>query len=516
MLTKVKTATLSGVRGYPVTVETDIHRGMPGFNIVGLADTTIREASQRIRPAIMNCGYRFPNEKVTVNLVPAAKPKEGSHFDLPIALGIIMLSQEMVEQDEAVLERPDLSETAFLGEISLDGCINSVRGVLPLAMALRSSGIKNIVLPADNAEEAAILEDVNIFPVENLGEAVDFVFGFVKPERYIGKKNQVYERKECPDFAQVIGQESVKRAIVIGAAGNHGMLMMGSPGCGKTMMAKCIPGILPELSYEEKLEITGIYSVAGLLSQDQPIITQRPFRSPHHTITQTGLLGGGAKPRPGELSLAHRGVLFLDELGEFDARVIDAMRQPVEDGIIRINRNLEEVVFPSGVMLVIAANPCKCGNLWDERKICTCTTKQIDSHRRKLMGPFADRVDMHIKVNPVDKEKLETMKEYGWESTASMREKIVGARKIQEQRYRGLAYSSNGELDEKGISQFCRLDEKCHSMMTAAYDRLGLSMRGYNKILKIARTIADLAAEENIRQDHVAEALMYRIDSEMQ
>ncbi|MDO4176230.1 MAG: YifB family Mg chelatase-like AAA ATPase [Bacillota bacterium] len=507
MLTKVKTATLSGVKAYPVTVETDLHKGMPGFNIVGLADTTIREATQRIKPAIMNCGFHFPNERVTVNLVPAARPKEGSHFDLPIALGIMMLGEEVLEMEN----------TAFLGEISLDGKVNPVRGALPLAIALRNAGIKNIVLPRGNAEEAAILEDINILPISDLSEAVDYVAGDRKLQVYKRKKKTDEGTRDCPDFAQVIGQESVKRAIVIGAAGNHGMLMMGSPGCGKTMMARCIPGILPKLSYEEKLEITGIYSVAGLLSEEHPIVQQRPFRSPHHTITQTGLIGGGAKPRPGELSLAHRGVIFLDELGEFDARVIDAMRQPVEEGIIRINRNLEEVVFPSRVMVVIAANPCKCGNLWDERKLCTCTPKQIESHRRKLMGPFADRIDMHIKVNPVDKEKLNEMRLAGrWEDTASMRAKVVAARVIQENRYRGQGFSCNGELDEKGIKQYCSLDEECHRMMVSAYDRLNLSMRGYNKILKIARTIADLDGTENIEQKHVAEALMFRIDSDMQ
>ncbi|MCQ2546603.1 MAG: YifB family Mg chelatase-like AAA ATPase [Clostridia bacterium] len=507
MLTKVKTATLSGVRGYPVTVETDLHRGMPGFNIVGLADTTIREATQRIKPAIMNCGFRFPNERVTVNLVPAAKPKEGSHFDLPIALGIMMLGEEVLEMEN----------TAFLGEVSLDGRVNPVRGALPLAMSLRSAGIKNIVLPAGNAEEAAILEDVNILPVNHLKEAVDHVSGERRLQIYKRKNNSAGGAIACPDFAQVIGQESVKRAIVIGAAGNHGMLMMGSPGCGKTMMARCIPGILPELTYEEKLEITGIYSVAGLLSDEHPIVQQRPFRSPHHTITQTGLIGGGAKPRPGELSLAHRGVIFLDELGEFDARVIDAMRQPVEEGLIRINRNLEEVIFPSRVMVVIAANPCKCGNLWDERKLCTCTPKQIESHRRKLMGPFADRIDMHIRVNPVDKDRLNELKSGGkWESTDSMRRKVVAARRMQEERYSGLRYSCNGELDEEGIKRYCSLDEESHSMMVSAYERLNLSMRGYNKILKIARTIADLDRKERIEQFHVAEALMFRIDSDMQ
>lgn len=506
MLTKVKTATLSGVKGYPVTVETDVHRGMPGFNIVGLADTTIREATQRIKPAIMNCGFRFPDEKVTVNLVPAAKPKEGSHFDLPIALGIMMLGENIREAED----------TAFLGEVSLDGSVNSVRGVLPLALALRNAGIKNIVLPAGNVGEASILEDVNILPSEHIRDAFKHVSGEKRIEKYRRREDPVRESAACTDFAQVIGQESVKRAIVIGAAGNHGMLMMGSPGCGKTMMARCIPGILPELTYEEKLEITGIYSVAGLLSEEQPVVRRRPFRSPHHTITQAGLIGGGRKPRPGELSLAHRGVLFLDELGEFDARVIDAMRQPVEEGIIRINRDLEEVVFPSRVMVVIAANPCKCGNLWDERKLCTCTQKQIDSHRRKLMGPFGDRIDMHVKVNPVDREKLtDTKREGNREDTASMRRKVVAARAVQEDRYRGLGYSCNGELDEKGLKEYCSPDAEGRGMMIAAYDNLNLSMRGYNKILKIARAIADLEGAEYIGQRHIAEALMFRIDSDM-
>lgn len=502
MLTKVRTATLSGIEGYPVTVETDLHSGLPGFHIVGLADTTIKEASKRIKPAIQNCGGSFPGEKVTVNLVPAGRPKEGSHFDLPIALGIMMLGSDVIE----------LEDTAFIGEVSLDGTINGIRGALPLAICLRQAGIKNLVLPLKNAAEASILEDINILPVEHLKEAAEYVSGIRKLPLYIRKENEREYEESSIDFAQVIGQESVKRAILVGAAGNHGILMMGSPGCGKTMMARRIPGILPELTYEEKVEITGIYSVAGLLSPEHPIVNQRPFRSPHHNITQTGLIGGGVRPRPGELSLAHRGVLFLDELGEFDARVIDSMRQPVEEGIIRINRNLEEVIFPSKVMMVIAANPCKCGNLWDSRKICTCSAHQLEGYRRKLMGPFADRVDIHIKVNPVEKDNL--MMYGNGMSTAEMRKIVCRARALQAERYKDEAFRCNGQLDEKGIRKYCSLGKESKELMMASYDRLGLSMRGYSKILRMARTIADLSESDRIETEHVAEALMYRVDLE--
>lgn len=502
MLTKVKTATLMGVEGYPVTVETDLHNGMPGLNIVGLADTTIRESCQRIKPAIMNCGYRFPREKVTVNLVPAGRPKEGSHFDLPIALGIMMLGEEVVEMED----------TAFLGEVSLDGTINPVKGVLPLAICLRQAGVKNLVLPKANAEEAAVLEDIRILPVGTLMEAADHATGAKIIDPYIRKKTGRTKRHEV-DFAQVLGQESTKRAILIGAAGNHGMLMMGGPGCGKTMMARRIPTILPELTYEEKLEITGIYSVAGLLSDSCPVIEERPFRSPHHSITAPGLIGGGVKPRPGELSLAHRGVLFLDELGEFDSRVIDSMRQPVEEGVVHIIRNNEEVIFPTQVMLVIAANPCKCGNLWDDRKMCTCTRAQLLSHRRKLMGPFADRVDMHLKVSPVPRERLMEARQAGTGmSSASMRQIVEETRERQRHRYRNTGYKDNGTLDDRGIERFCKLDAVCRTMMNEAYDKLGLTMRGYNKICKMARTIADVEGSEGIKEIHVAEALLYRVD----
>lgn len=500
MMNKIATATLTGVEGAPVSVETDIHPGMPQFHIVGLADTTIRESCRRIRPAIQNSGFRFPGDKVTVNLMPAAKPKEGSHFDLPIAMGILLLMEGFVPPED----------TAFLGELSLDGRLNPVRGVLPLVICLRRQGIRRVILPAGNAEEASILDDIEILGASSLQEVVDHVTGMGELDIYKGKK-QGRKSRSAVDYAQVFGQESVKRAVVIGAAGNHGMLMMGSPGCGKTMIARRLPTILPELTYDEKLEIMAVYSVAGLLDQEEPMIRERPFRNPHHSITMTGLIGGGARPRPGELSLAHRGVLFLDELGEFDGRVIDSMRQPIEDGFVRISRNLEEVIFPADVMMVIASNPCKCGNLWDDRKICTCTAHQRRMHLRKLSGPFMDRIDMHIRMMPVDREVLKQAQEGRCGMTsAEMRRQVEAARQVQRRRYAGLPYDFNAGLDEKGLDCFCALDGPCRSMMMAAYDRLGLTMRGYVRIIKLARTIADLAGAQQIGETHILEALRFR------
>lgn len=501
MLTKINTASILGVEGKPVTVETDLHRGLPSLTVVGLADATIREACSRIRPAILNSGYTFPDGRVTVNLVPAGRPKEGSHFDLPIAVGIMTLGMGAM----------DLEDTAFLGEVSLDGTVNGITGALPLAMCLRKSGIKKLVLPMENAGEVSILKDIEILPACRLEDVVRHIMGIESIQAYEHAETEPASTGSDIDFSQVIGQETAKRAALIGAAGNHGMLMMGGPGCGKTMIARRIATILPRLTYEERLEITGIYSVAGLLEENGRMIRERPFRSPHHTASVAALIGGGSKPRPGEISLAHRGVLFLDEFGEFDSRVIDAMRQPVEEGQIRINRSAGEVVFPSSVMVVAAANPCKCGNLWDENKICTCTPRQIDSHMRKLSGPFSDRIDMHVKMRPVSGDELKQLKDPAASVTsAEMRKTVEAAAQIQRERYSGMRYENNGSLDEQGITLFCMPDEDGRKLMDEAYRKMGLTMRSYGRVLKVARTIADISGEERIQAEHIAEALIYR------
>lgn len=500
MLTKIRTATLEGVEGRVVTVETDLHRGLPSLTVVGLADATIKEACRRIRPAVMNSGYRFPDGRVTVNLSPAGEPKEGSHFDLPIAIGIITLGYDITSADD----------TAFLGELSLDGKINMIKGALPLVMSLRNNGVKNIILPSENAGEVSILPDVRIFPADKLKQASDHILGNRMLEIY--KRRHIKRRKVWNvDFSQVAGQESAKRAALIGAAGNHGIMMTGGPGCGKTMIAKRIPTILPELTYEEKLEITGIYSVAGLLDENTQVIEERPFRSPHHTASPAAMVGGGRRPVPGEMSLAHRGVLFLDEFGEFDSRTIDAMRQPAEEGEIRLNRNMKEVVFPARTMLVLAANPCRCGNLWDEKKICTCSGRQLEGYMRKITGPFSDRIDLHVRMLPLSQSDICGIGKNSAEiSSQAMRNQVEKAMEVQRKRYKGLDINSNGCLDEDGIKAFCRLDTAGMRMMADAYENMNLSMRAYHKVLKVARTIADLDCCENIDAVHVAEALVYR------
>ncbi|MDO4860457.1 MAG: YifB family Mg chelatase-like AAA ATPase [Bacillota bacterium] len=499
MLTKIITASLWGIDADLVTVETDAHPGLPALNIVGLADITIKEAKDRIRPAVMNSGFRFPGNRITVNLSPAATRKEGSHFDLPVALGLLLL-QEGAPAENA-------PGWGVLGELSLDGQVLPVTGALPMAIGMRKSGIKKIMVPEGNAEEVSIVKDISVYPVESLREAYMIYTGQV----YAGRiaRRDTASRKTCgksePDYADVAGQENVKRAVTIAAAGAHGLLMMGSPGVGKTMIASRMPGIMPDLDYEGALTLTQIYSVAGRLSEKKQIIRGRPFIAPHTTITKAGLMGGGLKPKPGAVSLAHEGILFLDEFGEFDGKLLDMLRQPMEEGKIAISRGGRNAVFPCSFMLVAASNPCKCGYLGDPKHECTCTPGQIDSYRSRFSGPLMDRIDLHVKVEAVEERDL-GRKTKGL-STPEMKEMVAGARVLQRKRQKARL---NGELEPAELKKYCPLGEEERKFMEKAYSSLGLSMRVYHKIIKVSRTIADLAGESEISVSHIAEALQYR------
>ncbi|MEG0918983.1 MAG: YifB family Mg chelatase-like AAA ATPase [Anaerovoracaceae bacterium] len=500
MLSKIFTSAIIGLEGKLVTVETDLTRGLPAYNVVGLGDKIIKESGERIRSAIINSGLFYPQERITVNLSPANIQKHGSHFDLPIAIGILLAKKKDLFHS---LE----DKVAFLGELSLDGNIKGIQGALPLALSAKEAGITKIIAPVDNAEEISLIKDIDVFPVSTLIQTVDFLNGQKCIRKYIYKGRNLISQKYSVDFSEVQGQGFAKRGMMIAAAGNHNVIMIGSPGVGKTMMAKRMKTILPSLSYEEMIEVTKIYSVAGLLSKENPMIQSRPFRAPHNTITSAALLGGGLLPKPGEVTLAHRGILFLDEINQFESKIINQLRQPIEEGKITISRQLNNVTFPANCTVVVAANPCRCGYYGDETHQCICTAGEINSHRAKLSGPLVDRLDLHIKMTRAvysDMEKKDNL------SSMVMREIVVKARKIQEDRYINEEIKTNGELEGKLIRKYCKISDEVKSIMKMAYERFNLSSRSYYKIIKIARTIADIEGALEIRKEDVLEALQYR------
>lgn len=501
MFSKINTCVLQGLNGHVVEVESDLSRGLPVFNIVGLPDAAIKESKERVRTAIKNSGYDFPLNRITINLSPANLKKEGSQMDLAIAVGILMA--------DSIIRDENSSNMVFLGELSLDGRINSIDGALPMVISMRELNIKKCIIPYDNKDECSVLTDMDIIPVRNLNEVIDYINGEMIIEPYKRDDYKFIEKDNdfSIDFSDIKGQDGLKRALEVAAAGNHNMLIIGPPGSGKTMAARRLPTILPKLSFEEAIEVTKIYSISGLLNS-KALIEERPFRSPHHTSSNISLIGGGRIPKPGEVSLAHNGVLFLDELPEFQKNVLEVLRQPIEDGVVHISRVNATLSYPAKFMFISSMNPCPCGYYGDPLHDCTCNQGSIDRYLGKISNPLLDRIDIHIEVLPVEYKDLHD--ETKTESSAIIRERVKIARDIQIDRYKNDRIYNNSQILNKDIKKYCKLSASSEKIMKDAFAKYKFSGRTYNKLLKVARTIADLDSKESIEDKHILEAIRYR------